>query len=696
MTFQNNYKKSTLLTLLGGGYVLWCWLFKDFFLGKLFLYKDVYTNYCIFKYFYNNLFNGIIPLWEPFVYLGRPHIHSALSGALNPIAFLIFSLHYLGFNYSQLYFLYLAVYYFIGIIGFFILAKRILKYDSYALIAAWLLMFSGMGALLFNQIFIVLIFVPAVWFFAFFFQFFETFSLKDFWGMVVSLMVLCISYYPFYFLTLFFVFLIFFCLFSWTDFCVKTKSLWIFIKSHVLSVLVGIVLILCSALPLFVCQIINQSGEVVSPARQGCEDVADLTKCSSGLQMNFDQVAVNGAPLEERVSLDHIFSHLNKINYADECVFYIPLLAYLFIFCSIFTLFDKTRWIILGTVFTTFLLSLGYVFIYFKFFFDHIFYFKYFRNLFFYTAFLIPGIILFSVAQFKALIEQFVITNNRRGFLLNLFIGVILFYVVGIFQGHILLVSKLTVGLFIGILILIANRSFYLKYILLFLLGVLMIIEPIGVFRSYQNHIPPNLKAYPSQHVVPQFRYLRPLNLDVNPDYLERYFGNWLHSYMFLYNACFYDAPGFVSFQSDLMQKHVANLFNNPLYLDKKIDTHHKLILYSNNEEIPLEKDSQDFKVLHFDVNSLVVETDLNKEYFLVYNDAYSKFWKVFINARESKIDLANVAFKGVHVPAGKQVIEFRFCPPGGQGVYLLVLMGMFIALFLLIESWWKYAKNRI
>ena len=107
-----------------------------------------------------------------------------------------------------------------------------------------------------------------------------------------------------------------------------------------------------------------------------------------------------------------------------------------------------------------------------------------------------------------------------------------------------------------------------------------------------------------------------------------------------------------------------------------------QLYIQSGEEhpEIVLEN-SRRVNVQGFSVNSLTVRTNFDSRKFLVYNDNFQKGWRVFIDGKPSRLWRANIAFKGVWVPAGEHTISFRF---GTPAVYLMkfIMISIFYFIF--------------
>ena len=91
--------------------LLWAYLFMPFLKGDITLNIDSYSLYSMFKYFFNNLFNGVVPIWDPFVKLGLPYICIPTSGVLSPFMAIFACLHFLGLNYYASFILFIFFYF---------------------------------------------------------------------------------------------------------------------------------------------------------------------------------------------------------------------------------------------------------------------------------------------------------------------------------------------------------------------------------------------------------------------------------------------------------------------------------------------------------------------------------------------------------------------------------------------------------
>jgi len=131
------------------------------------LVEDAASYYNHIKFYINNIDAGVYPLWDPYWNSGIfNEFFLRRFGAFNPFFFLILIFYKTGLSYTSSYLIFLALYYFIGLIGFYKLANHIFRHTPAAFTAYLLLMFSSLGTRLFDS-YIIFTFVPMVWFFFF-------------------------------------------------------------------------------------------------------------------------------------------------------------------------------------------------------------------------------------------------------------------------------------------------------------------------------------------------------------------------------------------------------------------------------------------------------------------------------------------------------------------------------------------------
>jgi len=185
-------------------FFLWIFAFRGFLLNKLALVGDAQAYFEHFFFYLHNIGRGVFPLWEPSRSAGVPiEFFLRRIGEFNPFFLLILLLNKAGLSFMSSYLIFLAFYYFLGMTGFYFLAKRIFRQTPMAFAAYLLLMFSSLGTRLFDS-FIVGIFVPGVWFFYFLTAFTENPRKHFMLGITFTLMIIVTTYVPFYFVTVFF------------------------------------------------------------------------------------------------------------------------------------------------------------------------------------------------------------------------------------------------------------------------------------------------------------------------------------------------------------------------------------------------------------------------------------------------------------------------------------------------------------
>ena len=109
----------------------------------------------------------------------------------------------------------------------------------------------------------------------------------------------------------------------------------------------------------------------------------------------------------------------------------------------------------------------------------------------------------------------------------------------------------------------------------------------------------------------------------------------------------------------------------------------------------PVSENSNEFQVTHFDINSIKIKTNLPSSKFLVYNDSFHSGWRAFVDRQETKILRANIAFKGIWVPAGIHTIEFRY-GAALQYYFYWFLVFFFLAFLVYFMGEWISAQRAV
>ena len=97
--------------------------------------------------------------------------------------------------------------------------------------------------------------------------------------------------------------------------------------------------------------------------------------------------------------------------------------------------------------------------------------------------------------------------------------------------------------------------------------------------------------------------------------------------------------------------------------------------------------ESPRFRIVKFGLNEITFKTDFPSRKFIVYNDSYHAGWRAFVNGQERPIVRANVAFKGLWLDAGKNVVHLRYGNPWLYGAYLFLTAFMAVFLFYVVKK---------
>ena len=172
-------------------FMIWSFCFRKFYPGVLVLEEDSIEYFDRIKYYFDNLIRGVYPLWDPFFGWGRPDILNVrMFDEFNPFIYLILLLNRIGISFSLAFFIFMITYFLFGLLGFYLLSKRIFQERRLAYLSLLLLMFSSLGATFFNSGAIILLFVPVTWFFYFFVAFTQTLRKEHFLGAVFACMII--------------------------------------------------------------------------------------------------------------------------------------------------------------------------------------------------------------------------------------------------------------------------------------------------------------------------------------------------------------------------------------------------------------------------------------------------------------------------------------------------------------------------
>jgi hypothetical protein len=702
---------------------VWVYLFRGFITVDLAVTDDATPYLEHVKFFLNSIAQGIYPLWDPSREYGVPNeFFLRRIGSYNPFLLAILYFQKSGLLYAHAYMVFIVGYYFFGLFGFWLLARQVFKDRIFAYLAYWLMMFSSFSTVLFNS-FLVLIFTPAVWFFYFLAAFYARPQRHQILGMSFTLMIILTTYLPFYFLTLLLGFIFWLTVISpsvvkrWlTQFQhwgAENKWLSFFCAAAVLiSTVPGIQLFQE-----------GKTGSLVLTARhQHAQDGHTYSVAP--------QTTVKGGILATNL-VDELFSNHSLIR---NGIFYVPVFAFLLFLSGLFCRLNKRIVILALWAFGLYTVGVYDASTIYAFFYKHIFFFKYMRNFqFFLWIVILPVFIVLAVEQFRLFLEVKEKLKGREKFIQAVVIG-LLHFIFAVFlmnQKGVLassyVVTAFSALFFIGI-IFIKNKVF-LTAVLFFSLG-LSVTEPFEVYQ----HLPKNAQKYngsdsylyyPLKFGLPIEMDLQPLAkrmqvLEQTPDALRR-----LKNVAYIATKDVYQILDHVSYDvfaeylsaSILLYDRVESWTNNKVdydLLEKSWVGVENRAFIENSQAVSFEDGSnqtnspypqlihyysKNFELVTYNPNQFKFKINLSEKKFLVYNNSYDSRWKAYINGKENFLFKANGAFRGIWVPAGENMVEFRYEPWGGQcwqffmmSLFWLVLGAVFF--YALKENIPEYKTN--
>ncbi len=612
-------------------FLLWVFAFRGFFSGELAFTSDAISYYNHIQFFIRNLAEGVFPLWDPLWNTGVPNdFFLRRFGAFNPSFLLILIPYKLGFSYLSSYLFFLAGYYFIGMLGFYALAKRIFNNTFAAFTAYLLLMFSSLGTRLFDS-YLLLMVVPMIWFFYCLVRFNQTGKKHFFIGITFTLMVLSSTYIPFYFFLILGTFLMSFGIVYFKNIPDIARKYILFLKKHKVLSLLCAGAVMLALLPGILFMRESAKGEMAFPQRHSAS--IESNQVAVGLE-----TITSWGMLEDIAYSVEFLKDITKFKFA---VLYVPPAFCVILLGGLFIGMTKRLIFFFLWGISLFIMFSPYAPVY-NFLHKHIFFFRYFRNLhFFLWIILLPIFILFVAEQFNVLLKKIPKFQPERVWVLTIVLVLI------------------TAHPLITYYYLNKNSDKQISYVYDQLYKT---IDFMNIAQS-RSSATPNMgwacrekeskcrktfalryKTAPSLGVYYATKWARMLSQQVSNEDTARYLK---------YKFYFYDKLGALDNMSD----------------------------FKVNEFQSLKGSSQEFQILDYDVNSIKLKTNFNEEKFLVYNDSFHSRWQAFLNGQKTEIIRAQVAFKGVLLPAGENIVYFRY---GAIWLYVwnYFLMAVFYGIF--------------
>lgn len=688
--------------------ILWMISFHHFYSGKIVLYADASRNFIYTNYFFNHLKRGIFPLWNPFYAWGRPDYYGQRqTGELNPFLYVSLILNQIGMSFALSYFVYLISYFFFGVWGFYLLSKSLLKEKSAVYLSTWLFMFSSFGSNLFNDIHIMNIVIPTIWFFYFWIEFSKQLKPRFFLGLIFSMMILAVTFIPFYFLCVWMIFLLLCGLIYPRDMHKHLRHYFNFCLKHKWLTVLGIFSMGISLYP---------AWQIYADAQQGnffCSWRGD----ENGSQLaDLSLKTISLSSLAGPFSLTGLFSFLDNLRAGS---IYVPIFAYIVLLFGVFV--PLTRRLILlflaGTIIL--LISLGDVTPLHQWLYDHLFFMRKFRNLHFLFWLAVPFLVLFAAEQFQYLNSALDKCSKKWAAVVML---VHVMAVIFLLEQDRPLISSYVAVILSGVYFTLRILRFLSNKNVELIVLMLVVLQPLQVFyylgkssKGQVLHYSGN--PYSFKESFPRFACQRPAQeAFVNRQKIMDFGGDIQDNSGFVVEE-FIGSPRVYSLQKnikhEILQDYVVNKFIvydqveydpdqqsvlnkiEPYFKQKKnmalVDLNEfvrPVLAVQDDQYRTIKNEDKDFKVSFFDVNALTIHTDFSNDKFIVYNDSFHPGWTLKIDGVKQKISRTNAAFKGWWVQAGKHTIELRYQSRSSEIlswfllIYFCLYLGMLICIF--------------
>ncbi|MCD4781263.1 MAG: hypothetical protein K8S27_12055 [Candidatus Omnitrophica bacterium] len=720
-------------------FLMWMFVFKGFLFGKIPVASDAISYYEHTKYFVESLARNVIPLWDPNWNCGvNNEFFLRRFNEFNPAYFFLILSAKMGLPYRIGYILFCVFYNFLGAYGFYLLARRIFHYRKSAFTAFCLFLFSSLTTRMFDS-YLHLMFVPMIWFFYFFLDIFQALSeerqspglnedcdriIRDILGILLTSMILMGTYIPFYFISIAISFFLLMIIFSPKKMLRFVFVFGCFLKKHKILIVIVLVCFGLSLLPGWLFYKQSSLSHFVLPGRPSAQNAKHI--------FEVNKVAIKDWGIMEDIVYVQYFNNLKRFTYA---VLYLPLFAFIIFAMGLFNKISKRLLFFCFWGMGLFLVYFPRIPLY-DWFYSRVFFFKYFKNLhFFLWIILSPVAILFLTEifdQYQHAIKKKKINTVVYVLFAVLVHGLVLF--VHVKQPYNINSTYFVIVLSLAYFIIsffssqkngaINQKLNGLCWVLLFLS---LVVQPLEVFSYLKNNIPLGYDISKYDNLSHDFQYTRGRKVlldSLKQEQLEIggpqiYYASKgyqqllshipypvLKNYIY-YRFIVYDQVKVVEkdFHYDDLtvslrgNKNVA--FIQPLpenyfsyYSDRGV-TRVRNIQDIQGQPEYVSESSSSFKVVSYDSNQVTVHMHYDIDKYLVYNDSFHPLWNAAIDNNPVGIDIANIAFKGLFVPAGEHEITFRFNTMFQY--YLKVLfMLIFYAVFLAVLFYgWRAFMNR-
>ena len=585
-------------------------------------------------------------------------------GSFNPFYSVIVFLRFCGLSHIHAYTIFLSLYWWIGAIGFYILAKDICRHHHSALVAFLLLYFSALGNRLFDS-YIVFVFVPMIWFFAFLVRFYLQQRSTYYLGMTLALMILATTYIPLYFGIILIVVGFLAALIFPRQLIEFSKRKINYQKKRWPVVLLCLLVLGCSLVPGIQMYQKSKSGDFVMPMR------THAVKEEEGHSLTVSQKTVTSWAILEELVYAYTYSDLQRFKFA---VIYFPGFAFLLLVMGVFARMNRRLILYAVAMMVFFLMGTPGLTGMYDFFYQQFGVFKLFRNLhWFLWLGIIPLFVLFVVEIFDQWIEYFSDESKNKNFSLGWIIVAHGIFFWGIHQLNGVLISTyvsvlLSLIFWIGIVL---SQKYRLGWMPGLYIVIMIVCQPIEVYGYLNQNSDPKKNEYRfdqdyDANVYQSLNLFRGGLYYAMKDYGKAYqsidtnvFHQYVQSRFKLYDR--------VVIHSDVMDHLGWKKIEDIMARNLNIAMVHDGVSLTNTSKLlqaqEIQKDSEEFLIDQFSPNKIILNTNFAMDKFLVMSAAYDTQWHIIVNGVKGKIYKTNGAFQGIKIPRGKNHIEIYYNP---------------------------------
>jgi len=666
------------------GLAVWAALMIPWFLVHKRNFSDATVYYRMLQVYVLSMKDGIYPLWDPFNAWGRPEgLALRWIGEYHPFTALLIAFVKIGIPFVIGYGIYMLVFGISAMIAYYLVLKEVIEDKMAAVLTALFLCFSTFFyTMVFDPANIYLFWSVAV-FFLFLIRFHRSFSLFDFWGLVFAVMIVMITYIPFYALTIFGVFFLGCILFYPERLANIFQGYRRFLARHWSWVLLGLFFVAASAVPGWRWYQMGADGTLV---------VGDWRHWGAPDQhmasLAYSAIASGGS-----IGPYFVQDMIRYLTGLNPSSLFVPLVAFWVIAMGTFVEINRRMVVAFFTGIIVLFLSMPAAVGLHKFLYDHIFIFRLFRNLQYFLWQSIPFFLVVVGLQLRRLLHL----SEKKGlarlwwavWALVVFCGSTMFFyrirgIDAVTYGAAALCS-------IGLLLICRFPGKRMEAVLAVFLFMAVLLQSGYVFAHINKEIPDGARLVELEHQGPVlFQFQRPPR-ETDENFYGRSF------------AAFTDTSGF---SGDLLSRHVVT--RNAEVLEDADKDHllagyvkNKFYLYDRVEAAGKDRSSvelfmdalargggpaivddpeaaagqqgspvsgkrralteADMQVRQFDRNGIVFQMSVTERKFLVYTDCWFSGWQGLIDGKKVPVYRADAGFKGVWIPPGDHVIELRF-----------------------------------